>query len=838
MTNIPSFALMSSIFDYSNLDLPITEVVPDIISELKSSNTLLLSAPPGAGKSTLIPLTFLNQSFAADKKILMLEPRRLAAKSVAIRMAELLGEEIGKTVGYRIRFESKISDETKIEVVTEGILTRMLQSDNELSDYSVIIFDEFHERSIHADVSLALTRETQSVLREDLRVLVMSATLDLSQLSTLLKCNIIESKGRMFPVDIEYCGEADLYMIPEMISNTVLKAVNENEGDILVFLPGQGEIKKTEEILKRKLSNFSICPLYGSLPQKRQNWALRPDKDGKRKVVLATSIAETSLTIQGITTVVDCGFSRVQKYDPKSDLSRLETVKISIDSADQRAGRAGRLVPGKCYRMWTKATHSQLKKNRTPEIEETDLTSLALDLANWGIENPMDLEWLSIPSEFSYNKAVDALKQIEAIENNKITEHGKALNRIPCHPRIAHMLIKANDEGLLSLATDLAAVLEERDPLPKEAGIDINLRIEALRRQRSEKLKGRNFNKIIKVAESYRRIFKNEEDNSTFDSFDVGILLVHSYPERIAYAKPGNNAQFQLANGKQAAAGHKDDLAHESWLAVAHVHERGNSGKIFLASPLNPTDLKPYLKEHEVVEWNTKKGGVITEKQIRIGSIVLQSVPLDDFDEDLITDAICNTIKKEGEHLLDFNKEVTQWQNRILSLKKWNSEESWPDVSTETLLNTCNEWLPPYLNNINKTEDLRRLNLSEILNSSLDWELQNKLTLLAPTKLDVPSGSKIKLEYKSNGDSPILSVRIQEIFGLPETPKVNMGKNGVVMHLLSPGFKPVQITSDLENFWKETYFEVKKELKRHYPKHSWPEDPTTEQAVRGVKRKR
>ncbi len=823
------------VFDPYSIDLPITDILSDVKQHLQSGNSLIVHAPPGAGKSTLIPLALLHEPWLKDQKILMLEPRRLAARTIAARMASLLGEEVGQTVGYRIRFDNRVSDETRIEVLTEGILTRMIHSDHQLEGIGMVIFDEFHERSIYADVALALFRETQQILRPELRMMIMSATLDMPKLTALLQAPVAESLGRQYPVEIKYVGQQDQFMVAELTARIVMKAVKEHEGDVLVFLPGQYEITKCEEILRKELRGFLIHPLYGMLPVNKQIRAILPDKQGKRKVVIATSIAETSLTIEGVRIVIDSGFGRTSKFDPKSGLSRLETVIISKDSADQRAGRAGRLSKGVCYRMWSKGTHNQMESHRTPEILEADLSSLVLDLAQWGILDASQLTWLTPPPAGKVAQANDMLHQLQALEHGKLTEHGKRMHSLPCHPRLAHMLIRAEDNDQLPLATDIAAILEERDPLPKEAGIDINLRIEALRRHRSENRKGGRIGRINKIAGSYRNLFDTIPDNGIVDGFETGVLLADAYPERIAHARPGNNAQYKLANGKLAMAGHRDDLAHEPWLAVAHVDARDGMGKIFMASPLNPRDLAPLVKKQEVITWDTKKGGLIATEDLRIGSIVLQSTPLPDPDESNLVTAISEAIKKEGDRLLNFSA-IEQWQNRVMSLRKWNPGEGWPDVSTSSLLITNGDWLTPYLGTIKKPEDLKKLDLVEILHHHLALNLQKDLKKLAPEKIEVPSGSKIQIEYQALGAPPVLAVRLQEVFGLPDTPKINNGKTSVLMHLLSPGFKPVQVTSDLKSFWDNTYFEVRKEMKRRYPKHSWPDDPWNAEAVRGTKK--
>lgn len=825
-------------FDHNTLRLPISEIISEIQSHLSDNNTLIIHAPPGAGKSTIIPLTLIHEPWLKSKKILMLEPRRLAARTIAMRMASLLGEDVGETVGYRIRFENRVSNKTRIEVVTEGILTRMLHSDNELHDVGIVLFDEFHERSIHADVALALCRESQQVLRNDLRIAIMSATLNVEELQTLLHTKCISSKGRQYPVEIKYCGESDMLLIPELTAKIVVQAAKEQDGDILVFLPGEAEIKKCAELLKHSLRGVRIHPLYGMLPPNKQYAAIMPDKHGTRKVVLASSIAETSLTIEGVSTVVDSGYGRTLKFNANSGLSKLDTIEIAQDSADQRAGRAGRLGPGVCYRMWTKASQERKPAHRIPEIMESDLASLVLDLAHWGVDSIENMCWLTPPPRGHVMQAQEILKLLDAYDNGTLTHHGKEIHALPCHPRISHMLIKARNEGTIALATDVAALLEERDPLPREAGIDISLRIEALRKQRQEKRLQRQMQRVEKVAESYRKLFAIDADNASFDPYEVGLLLVHAYPERIACASPGNNAMFQLANGRYATAGHKDDLAHESWLAIAHMHTNDKNGRIFLAAPINPKDLAPLVKQEEVIAWDFRKDRLQTSIDLRIGSIVLKSTPLTSPNENEVLEALSKAIEKDGERLLHFSYEVAQWQNRVLSLRAWNKNEVWPDVSTAELIRTNKQWLLPYVGKVRNIDHFRALNLKEILHYSLPVENQSTLEALAPSKIEVPSGSKIQLEYQSDSSAPILAVRLQEVFGMLNTPVINNGKNTVLLHLLSPGFKVVQITADLPSFWEHAYFDVKKDLKARYPKHVWPDDPKNEKATNKTKNRK
>lgn len=824
-------------FNPFSFDLPVAEIIPQVKNHFSNANSLIIQAPPGAGKSTLLPLVLLNEPWLAGKKILMLEPRRLATKTIAQRMATMTGTELGDLIGYRIRFESAISKNTRLEVITEGILTRMLHSDNALENVGLIIFDEFHERNLHAEVALALSREVQQVLRPDLRILLMSATIDSAVLSELLGAKVIESKGRQYPVEVNYLYEADEYAIGEDTARQIIPLTKKHEGDFLVFLPGQGEIKKAEEILRRALPEDIIVPLFGQLSPSEQNRAILPHPSGRRKIVLSTDIAETSLTIEGVKVVVDSGFAKSSKFDPRSGLSRLVLHRISKDSADQRSGRAGRLTAGHSYRLWSKATQAQLAEYRIPELMEADLTGLVLDMKAWGKQEIRSMTWLTPPPAGTLALAEKTLETIDAIVEGQLTSHGKEIHQLPCHPRIAHMLIFAKKHNQLGLGTDIAAILEERDPLPADSGVDLNLRIEVLRRFRDRGASIARIKKIDKVASSYRRMFNIQPENNPVDPWQTGLLLAYAYPERIAAARPGNNAQFQLANGKIAQIGHRDDLAHESWLAVAHLDAREGMGKIWMAAPLNPKDLAPLLKMKEVIKWDRKKGGLLAHTEIRIGAIILGTRPLQKVVQADAKSAILEAIVEDGDLLLDFNEGVIQLIQRVQSLKKWNPDQEWPEWTVATLCESPENWLEPYLQNIQKNEDLKKLNLVQILENSLEFDQQKLLNQLAPKHLQVPSGSQIQIEYKPVGETPLLSVRLQELFGLLDTPKVNEGKIPVLIELLSPGYKSVQLTQDLKSFWKNGYFEVKKELKRRYPKHEWPEDPIGAEAVRGVKRK-
>ncbi|MCL2327428.1 MAG: ATP-dependent helicase HrpB [Bacteroidetes bacterium] len=840
-------------FDYSTTSLPIHEVIPTILQQLSQKNTCIIQAAPGAGKSTIVPLCLLNETWLEGQKIIVLEPRRIAARAIAERMADLLGEKVGETVGYRIRFETAISERTRIEVVTEGILTRMLQTDSILEGIGCVIFDEFHERNLHSELGLALCRNVQSALRPELRLLIMSATLNAVELKEKLQAPCVESEGRQFPIDISYSNDCDSFSIAQHAAHAVRNCLQKHEGDMLVFLPGEGEIRTCEEMLKNLRDTCTIHALYGQLPFSQQQTALRKNTSGKRKIVLATNIAETSITIEGIRIVIDSGLERVAKFNPVSGLTQLEVRRISIDAADQRAGRAGRTSAGACLRLWSLGTQHQLQAHRTPEIEQADLCSLVLELAQWGTLDYTQLQWITPPPKTQYYQALRTLENLGAIENVvstplndrvavaerrllseaevsrshiSITAHGKELQKIAAHPRLAQMMLKARAKNTVHIACDIAALLSERDPLANETQeTNISLRISALRRFRAAKKGGKQFARIAKIAEQYRSFFKEPENNDVVDEYDLGLLLAYAYPERIASAKAGNNAQFLLANGSIASMSHTDELANHSWIAVAAVSERESGGKIFLAAPLDPLDLKDLLTKKDVITWNRKKGGIVAQTELRIGSILLQAIPLQTVDKEIIIDTIITAVEKEGQFILNWDERSTQLQNRIQSLAVWNAHQQWANMSTENLCATANTWLRPYLNNVKTTDDLQKLPLYDILFFSLPPEQQNLVETLAPEKIEVPSGSKITLNYFANGAAPELSVRLQECFGLLHTPTVNNGKVAVVMHLLSPGFKLVQVTSDLHSFWTKTYFDVRKNLRIRYKKHQWPENP-------------
>jgi ATP-dependent helicase HrpB len=829
--------------------LPIIQIIPQLKRTLESSPVIILQAPPGAGKSTVLPLELLGERWLSGKKIMMLEPRRLAARSVANRMAQLLEEDIAGTVGYRIRFENRCGKNTRIEVVTEGILTRMLQNDNALEDTGLVIFDEFHERSLNADLSLALCLQVQQVLRSDLRILIMSATLDGAKLSALLgNAPILTSEGRQFPVSIKYLGLDEKEYLPQRMARAIRTALREQQGDILAFFPGAGEILRTQQLLEEDNSTVSFQPLFGDLNAQKQQDAIMPHPHGKRKVVLSTSIAETSLTIEGITTIVDSGFSRVPVFDPRSGLTGLETVKVTKDAADQRAGRAGRLGPGVCYRLWSEGSQVHLNPNRKPEILEADLAPLMLELYEWGISDINELLWINSPPPGNVSQAKELLKELGALENNRISARGREMLKMPTHPRIAHLLIEAklwNQKypgiNYSALAADVASLLEERDPLQKEAGTDLSLRVEVLRKWRAKEFVNadkRVLERIERLALSWRKLIKTEIDNSAPDHYAIGKLIAAAYPERVAKRIDKKNLRYRLANGRMVKLQEQDPLHQEEYLAISQLDAGNNEGKVFSAAALDPADLSDLAVEKQTVSWDRERGMIVAATERSVGGIVLSSKPITKIDEAARIPLLCNVIRENGLKMLNWDESQESLQARILSLRKWRPDENWPDVSEEHLLETLEDWLAPYLANIYKAVELQKLDFNQILRSALPYELSQKLDKLAPSALEVPTGSMIKLRYFNDGSKVEMAVRLQEVFGMFETPAINEGRNKVLMQLLSPGYKPVQVTQDLQSFWNRTYFEVRKDLLSRYPKHHWPQDPLTAEAMRGPKKRK
>ena len=808
--------------------LPAYSIAEEVNKALGNHSSVVITAPPGAGKSTVLPLTILE---GMKGKGIVLEPRRLAARQIAERMASLLDENVGETVGYRMRFETKGSPRTRLEVITEGILTRMLVSDPTLDGVDFVIFDEFHERSLASDTALALVREAQNLIRPDLKIIIMSATIDASSICTVLGAKLIESEGRMFPVTPIYIAPEHAIPTTDEVARLIIRAQREQEGDILVFLPGEAEIRRVAEALP---NDSTIMPLYSRLSPSEQRAAIAPSPDGKRKTVLATSIAETSLTIEGVRVVIDSGLCRTMIFDKRNGMSHLETVRISRDMATQRMGRAGRLSEGVCYRMWAQSAEHGMQECRRPEILDADLSSLVLDITAWGANDIEALPWLTLPPRGNVFQAQALLESLGAIRNGSITEIGKRMSRIPCHPRISRILVA--DDNLKSLACDIAALLEEKDPLSHLTDdSDIFTRITNLRQARANGNLG-HWSRIARISSEYCRMAHCKEDNTIPSQDEIGTLLALAYPERVgmALSTPGH---FRLSSGDNALVDINDTLSASKWIAVASLNAA--SGRIFLASPISKEALLLLSYDHTTVQWDSRTERIIAQRQKRIGNLVVDSHDIQSPDRAQIIEAVCKAVAKSGVSLLDFSDSVTALQRRIETVKNWHPELSLPDTSTERLLATTDEWLPFYLEQVSGTIDkktLRSLDLSAIILGMLTYEQQLSLDRLAPTHITVPTGSRIRIDYRQGAEAPVVSVRLQECFGLTDTPTVNDGKQPLLMELLSPGFKPVQLTKDLRSFWQETYFEVRKELRRRYPKHSWPDDPLTSPATRTIQR--
>lgn len=820
--------------------LPIENVLPELRQVLAAQRALVLQAPPGAGKTTGVPPALLDEPWLGNRTILMLEPRRLAARAAAARMARLRGENVGETVGYRIRFESKVSAKTRIEVMTEGILTRRLQADPELKNVGLVIFDEFHERHLHADLALALCLDAQRGLREDLKILVMSATLDGAAVAKLLgDAPILTSRGRSFPVDIRYLARDPEGPLPQTVCDTVVSAIANDEGDVLAFLPGAWEIRRAQELLAQRLgSDVDILPLYGDLPWEAQDRAIQPSP-GRRKVVLATPIAETSLTIEGVRVVVDSGFARIPQFDPASGLSRLALQRISRASADQRAGRAGRLAPGKCYRLWGETTQRGLMPHALPEMRLADLAPLALELAAWGVRDASSLSWLDPPPPAAFQQARTLLVELDALDpDGTVTDTGRALVRLPLHPRLAHMLFEADRLGLGALACDVAALLSERDILAGAGrrAADFVQRVEALRAFRQTGRQGAQAHgadangcaRANQASQQYRRMLGSERPVERDDLDRTGALLALAYPDRVGLQRaPGDN-RYLLASGRGAKLHESEMRLRQPCIVAASLDAGETEGLIYLAAPLAVDELRRELPSHvraeDVVRWDVPQQIVVARREERFGALVLDTKPLPKPDPEKMRAAMLDGVRRLGLDALPWTRDAREWQARVLSLRHWLAEEDWPDVSDAALSASLENWLGSYLDGMTRRDHLARLDLLAILKSKLDWNAGRRLDEGAPTHISVPSGSQLRLEY-TPGESPVLRVKLQEMFGCADTPRVAFGRVPVTLHLLSPAQRPIQVTQDLHGFWERTYAEVKKELKGRYPKHPWPDDP-------------
>ena len=808
----------------------------------------LLEAPPGAGKSTIVPIALLRCAWIKEQKILMLEPRRVAARAVANRMATLLGETVGRTVGFRTRLETRVGRETRIEVVTEGILTRMLQDDSSLTGIGCVIFDEFHERSLNADLGLALCLESQQNLREDLRLLVMSATLDLAPLARLLgDAPVVSAQGRSFGVATHYVARRNELHLELQIAQLVRAALGEHTGDILCFLPGAAEIRRVQRNLEesRLDPGIRVMPLYGELEGAHQDAALAPANSGERKVVLATSIAETSLTIEGIKVVVDSGLRRYSEFDPATGMSRLVTGKVSQAAADQRRGRAGRLSEGDCYRLWSQGTHASLNPQTPPEILHADLAPLALELACWGTVQAGNLAWLDPPPAAPLAQARSLLQQLEAIDSAaRVTAHGRALQKLGMHPRLAHMLVRSQKLAAARLACDLAAILSERDILrggPGARDADLRLRVAVLRGDEREVPAGisvdaRAKSQAQRSSNQWQRNFARSPRDTADPHHHTGILLGWAYPDRIARAR-GEDGRYLLANGRGARFAEPQALAKSEYLVAAELDGAEREARIFLAAPISPEDLEDHfgalITETSAIHWDERAGAVSAKRERRLGALVLQSADLREPDAGQMQEAVLAGLKQTGIEGLPWNKELRQWRARVMLMRQYQvpSPAPWPDLSDAALDAALPEWAPAWLTGLTRREHFARLDLSNALRSFVTHAQGVILGREAPTHFTVPSGSRIPIDYV-DGENPSLSVRLQELFGLNQTPAVAAGRLPLLLKLLSPAGRPVQITKDLVSFWNRGYHEVKKDLKGRYPKHYWPDDPYTAQPTR------
>ncbi len=833
--------------------LPISHAIPEVKKKLTEHNRLVLQAPPGAGKTTALPLALLDEPWLEGRKILMLEPRRLAVRSSAARMAELLGEKVGERIGYQVRMDSVQSDRTRILIVTEGILTRKLQNDPALEDVALVIFDEFHERSLHADLSLALALESQTVLREDLKLLIMSATLNTSAISALLEnAPVVKSKGRMYPVETIYLDthtpQPSKKTLNIHVAKRVLKCLEEEEGNILVFLPGIGQIKAVEKhLLEAGPENTYISALYGNLSKEAQDRAIKAPPKGKQKVVLSTNIAQTSLTIEGISVVIDSGLQNVSVFNPFSGMDRLETEFISEDAATQRAGRAGRLRKGKAYRLW----HSTriLPSHDTPEILSADLTQLVLELALWGCTDPHSLSWLDTPPLTALHHAKSLLMQLGALDKEgNITPHGKAMSRYGLHPRLAHMMLKAREPGLSYEASLLAVLITEKDILTSSyANADLRERLQILHDVAQHKpVDSRQVNipqcrhllklakKIVNTAGLASTGQKQQKQNINTEL--LGILLAFAYPDRIAKLRHTKGNTYLLSNGKGAHLHNEDTLFGSSYLVISDLDAKSTNATIYKALPLTLAQIEEYLEtvSLEKVTWNEEQARVEMRSVEMLGKLTLKERQLQSTDSPEVTEVLLDELEAMGLEVLRWSKEATKLRERINFLHRYDT--SFPDFSDAYLIENLEIWLSPYLTDISTLKAVRTLDLYSILLGRLSYEQTRTLERLAPAKLRVASGSHISIDY-SDPAQPVLAVRLQEMFGTVETPTVMNGKVKLMLHLLSPAHRPMQVTQDLANFWETTYIEVRKELRGKYKKHYWPDDPLVAVATNRTKKR-
>ena len=824
-------------------DLPVRAALPAVLDALAEGGAVVLEAPPGAGKTTLVPLALRHLPWC-EGKVVMLEPRRLATRAAAARMAALLGERVGDTVGHRMRADTRVGPSTRVEVVTEGVLTRWLQRDPGLTGVSAVVFDEFHERSLDGDLGLALCLDVRATLRPDLRVVVMSATIDGDAVANVLgDATVVRAHGRTHPVSMHWAStgweggglstarERDVF--EAAVVRTVGQALAEQPGDALVFLPGMAELRRVAARLSGVVGvTADVLLLHGSLPPNEQDRALAPSPTGRRKVVLTTSIAETSLTVEGVRIVVDAGLARVPRFDPRRGMGELATVRVSRASAEQRAGRAGRTEPGACYRLWSQAEHARLLPSAPPEITAADLTSLALELACWGTA-PSALRWLDPPSPGALDAARRVLAQLDALDDalddtGRPTAHGRAIAALGLHPRLAHLVVRGTASGHASLACVLGALLADSAPSPV---VDLRERVEALDPRRHDVDR-----RIVEEARRLaRRIHAPVPVVPITDAGSVGALVAIAYPDRIGVRRgPG---RFVLTNGTGTTVPVTDPLAGCEVLIVADIE--GAEGRVRLAAPSTlaevRTTLGPKAKIVHAVRWDSDEHDVVAVREERLGAIALTSTAWTDAPAEACRQALLDGVRTEGLALLSWPAAATSLRQRVGFLRD-HVGDPWPDLSDTALLATLDDWLGPCLGRARRRTDLARVDISSALTALLPWPLQSRLDQLAPTHVQVPSGSRVPLDYAQ--DPPVLAVRLQEVFGLTHSPTVVDGTVAVMMHLLSPAGRPVQVTQDLASFWSRGYREVRAELRGRYPRHHWPDDPTTAEPTRKVKPRR
>jgi ATP-dependent helicase HrpB len=833
--------------------LPITHVIPEVKEKLLTHNRLVLQAPPGAGKTTALPLALLDEPWLKGKKILMLEPRRLAVRSSAARMAELLGEKVGERIGYQVKMDSVQSKKTQILIVTEGILTRKLQADPSLEDVALVIFDEFHERSLHADLSLALTLESQSVLREELKILIMSATLNTTAISGLLdNAPIVQSEGRAYPVERMYLDvttpQPKPKELPSYVAKLILKCLEQEEGNILVFLAGVRQIKGVEKLLlEAKLKDVYISTLYGNLSKEAQDRAIKAPPQGKRKIVLSTNIAQTSLTIDGIKIVIDSGIQNVSVFNPFSGMNKLESQFISEDSATQRAGRAGRTSAGKAYHLWHKS--KILLKHDSPEILSADLCQLVLELALWGCDDVHTLSWLDTPPITAVHHAKTLLTELGALDKEgHITPHGEAMSRYGLHPRLAHMMLKAKALNLSYEASLLAVLITEKDILTNSyANADLRERVQILHDvAQKKKVNSRfvnipqckNLLKLAKKAMGSVGLASADQNhqNKNINTELLGVLLAFAYPDRVAQLRHAKGSTYLLSNGKGAHLHSEDTLFNSSYLVISDLDAKSTNATIYKALSLSLGQIEEHLETSTIerVTWNEEQERVEVRKVEMLGKLTLKEIQLQSRDNPEITEVLLDELEAMGLEVLRWSKEATRLRERVNFLH--HHEVSFPDFSDTYLEENLEEWLAPYLTNISTLKAVQNLDLHNILLGQLSYEQTQKLDTLAPAKIKVASGSNIAIDY-TNPTQPILAVRLQEMFGTTETPSVMGSKVKLMLHLLSPASRPMQMTQDLESFWANTYDEVKKELRGKYKKHYWPDDPLVAVATARVKKR-